>query len=126
MKRDMELIRKILFAIEASDCEPLDWIELKIDGYSDSLVSYHVQLLSEAGLVDAIDSSTMGNYEVNPRRLTWHGHEFLDTVRDPGVWHKTEAEVVKLGDFGFDMLRALAKGYLKKKIEEHTDIKLEF
>jgi hypothetical protein len=30
------------------------------------------------------------------------------------------------GSFTFDLVKALAKGFVTKKIEEHTSVKLEF
>lgn len=52
MKRDMDLVRKILLALEAHP-EPWDWFELKIDGHSGVEVSYHLKLISQAGLIEA-------------------------------------------------------------------------
>jgi hypothetical protein len=52
MKRDMELIRNILLAVEAS---PTAWApsavqELQMEGYTEEEVGYHALLIIEAGL----------------------------------------------------------------------------
>lgn len=57
MKRDMELVRKILFAMEEVpfDGEPM-WPG--IEGYEDQEITYHVMIMHEAGLIYAVDDST--------------------------------------------------------------------
>lgn len=67
MKRDMELIRKILLETESGN-QHLESIQ--IDGYEDGLVRHAVWLLENAGYVNARANS-----------LTWAGHDFLDAVR---------------------------------------------
>ena len=58
------------------------------------------------------------------RRLSWQGHDFLDSIRDPEVWNKTKKGAAAAGGFTFDLLKDLAKGFIKTKIEEHTGIKI--
>ena len=57
--------------------------------------------------------------------LTWKGHDFLDQIRDPAIWSATKEGVKKAGGFSVDILKALAKGLIKKKIEEHTGVQLD-
>ena len=59
MKRDFDLARTILLAIEANEeATGHSWITLgKINGYSQEQVSYHVRLLNQAELIEAIDLS---------------------------------------------------------------------
>ena len=47
MQRDMNLIRDILLAVEASDEDPRGMIDLDIPDRSKKEVAYHVQLLGE-------------------------------------------------------------------------------
>jgi uncharacterized protein DUF2513 len=58
------------------------------------------------------------------RRLTWAGHDFADAVRDPDIWRKTKHSADKIGSITFDLVKDLAKGFIKTKIEEHTGLKL--
>ena len=51
MKRDMELIRKILFKIE-EEYVSTALFNLAIDGYEFNDVAYQCKLLYDAGLVD--------------------------------------------------------------------------
>jgi hypothetical protein len=56
--------------------------------------------------------------------LTWEGHDFLDSVRDPKIWAKTKSGALAAGGFTVDLLKELAKGFIKKQIEERTGVKL--
>jgi hypothetical protein len=57
-------------------------------------------------------------------KLTWSGHEFVDAVRDPVIWAKTRSGAKAAGGFTIDLLKDLAKGFLKTQIEERTGVKL--
>ncbi len=87
MKRDMDLARKILLELEAA---PPGAPEFHVDGCDAEQVSYHVMLLNEAGLIEAIDASGAESMEWLPTRLTWDGHEFLDAARDDDRWQKAK------------------------------------
>jgi hypothetical protein len=84
MKRDMDLVRELLLKLEA---EPLDgnlWRldpdDLGISGRTREEISYHLEQLISGGLLDAERELSS---QFNARKLTWAGHDFLDSVRDP-------------------------------------------
>ena len=56
--------------------------------------------------------------------ISWAGHDFIDSVRDPETWKKTKAGAAAAGGFTFDLVKDLAKGLVKKQIEKHTGIEL--
>ena len=108
MKRDMDLARDILFAIEKDEGDPLGWIDLELPGRSEKEVAYHVMLLEEAGLVEALDLSSKDGFEYKPKRLTWEGHEFLDAARNDTLWERAKAEALRqTGGVSFDVLKEL-------------------
>ncbi|MBQ3295529.1 MAG: DUF2513 domain-containing protein [Erysipelotrichaceae bacterium] len=78
MKRDMELCRKILFAIEEQYVDSAIY-NLQIKGYSPEEVSYNSGLLYEAGLIADYKSKNADNrlYAFAVGHLTWEGHDFL-------------------------------------------------
>ena len=107
MKRDMELVRRVLLEIEQSTNVD-DWIDLGIEGYSPEEISYHVKILAEAGLLEAQDLTTNDEFEWKPKSLTWKGHEFLDAARNETVWKKTTDLVKdKGGSIPFEVLKDL-------------------
>ncbi len=97
MKRDMELIRKILLAVEDSESafapDPLI-----IEGYTDEQITYHSYLLVNAGLVHGHISIESGeSLMALVEYPTWDGHEFLDAARDDARWKKTMHLVAEKG-----------------------------
>ena len=104
MKRDMDLVRKILFTIEA---EPSGFApRLSIDGYGDEQVGFHVVLMDEAGLVKAVDVTGDGDTSpmAIPSRITWRGYEFLDAAREPARWEQAKGVMAKVGGASFQVL----------------------
>ncbi|MBA4104464.1 MAG: hypothetical protein C0485_01810 [Pirellula sp.] len=100
MKRDMELIRTILLAVESyePDDDPLTF-----DGYSEEQVGFHCYLLGEAGLAEVMDATSLGDPTpmAEIRHLTWQGYEFLDAARDDTVWNQAKE---RLGSAGKSLL----------------------
>ena len=96
MKRDMELIRKILVAVEDHP-EPDGSVPLRFDGYSDQEVSYHVKLLSDQGLIEATDCRSLQDFSLKARSLTWGGHDFVEAIRDDTRWNKVKKWVLDAG-----------------------------
>ena len=98
MKRDMELVRKILLKIE-EDYRSSALINLAIDGYDMETVAYHCRILNDAGLVSDYEGKYASNqlymFWVGP--LTWEGNDFLDKIRDNSIWHKTKDAITKKG-----------------------------
>ncbi|MCI0378775.1 MAG: DUF2513 domain-containing protein [Gemmataceae bacterium] len=108
MKRDMDLVRSILAKVE-EEGKVRGWIrDLSIPNHSAEEVSYHIQLLAEAGLLEALTRKTLGNLQALPMRLTWAGHEFLDAARNDTVWNKAKELVKdKGGAVPFEVLKGL-------------------
>ena len=105
MKRDFNLIRAILLALEENETV-IGFSTLEIDGVTEEQVSYHVRLLFQAGLIDALDASAMNSFHWLPGLLTWDGHEFLDASRDETRWKSAQNLILeKGGDLGFDVLK---------------------
>lgn len=121
MKMDKDLVREILITIEDSADDPRGWITLELEGYSANHVSYHVQLLDEAGYIEAQNLSSLGKdgYEWQPKRLTFQGHEFLDTIRDNELWRRTKDTAKDLSIGGLKALFEIARAFGKQKLLEH-------
>ncbi|EMN7207540.1 DUF2513 domain-containing protein [Vibrio parahaemolyticus] len=116
MKRDMELIRKLLLTMEENPRQ------LEVEGYDKNQVKYHGLLLIEAGFLDGNVSDTLANTSVVPsfvsvNRLTWDGHEFLDNIRKEEVWNtiKTQFKDASISTV-FSIGKQLTENYAKKKL----------
>ena len=131
MKRDMDLIRELLLRLEVLPVRPgrplqitPDDETLRVVGYDTTQIEYHLSLVGEAGFID--DGGVRPWVGTGFLGLTWSGHDFLDSVRDPAIWKATKEGANEAGGFSVDLLRALAKGLIKKQIEKHTGISLDF
>jgi hypothetical protein len=119
MKRDIDLIRKILFEIEQNESDN-DIQNLQINTYSDVEITYHVYLLKKGGLIDA--TVLFGGGTVKPtgysiRLLTWEGHDFLDACRDEGVWIKAKKKLKSLGgEVPFEVFKTVLIEIMKKQV----------
>jgi hypothetical protein len=117
MTRDMDLIRQLLLDLEAFDQRPggislFQPNDFHIDGYTDNQIDYHLSLIREAGFID--DGGVRPMTGMGFRRLTWIGHDFLDSVRDKTVWDKTKATASQAGGFTVDLLFGIAKEIIKQ------------
>lgn len=113
MKRDFELIRKILLDVESHvsnsvwDTTP---IILEYAEYDPCIVNEHIYLLISANLLEGKCDPSIG---VPVRqaiifRLTWEGHEFISSAKNENVWNKS-FEIIKNkgGTISFDLLKEL-------------------
>jgi len=96
MKRDMELVREILLALESSDAfDPtLDFLYETL-GAKDDLpamrnVLWHLQLMEQARLItlqwDEFDNWESGSRTLDSVRIRWEGYEFLAEAANPEIW----------------------------------------
>ena|SRR6266436_6058713 len=108
MKRDMDLARQILQQIEEKS-EGLKRVTLDLPDHAPEEIHYHLKLLKEAGLIEAVDCTTGAGLCFIPIRLTWQGNEFLDAIKNETVWNKVKGTVKeKGGAIPFEILKALA------------------
>lgn len=112
MKRNWDTIRYLLTKVE--ECTlPTDMVKLAdFPSESAAAVSYHMELLIAAGLVDGQMSGSIGPdiKAFIARKLTWEGHEFLDSIRSNTVWERTKKVFAEQGvSMTFDLVKEGAK-----------------
>lgn len=134
MERDRELIRSLLLEIEngrrsfeLTNPEVAIAIGMTTDGLPSRLESqkleYHLKLLETSGMI-VCQAKLLGVvWQID--HITWSGHDFLDAIRDPKIWKATKAGADAAGGFSIELLKALAKGLIKKQIENKTGITLD-
>jgi hypothetical protein len=117
MKRDMDLVRKILLEMEEDDFNALS--DIRIEGYTPEQIGFHSYIMAQAGLIESIDATCMSDLMPNhmPRTLTWDGYEFIASVKDPTTWEKAKKTVLlPAGGLVFSVVKERAKMELKAKI----------
>lgn len=67
--------------------------DVSVEGHSEEEISYHVMLLQEAGLIEAINVSSYERMCWRPKHLTYAGNEFLAAAESDTVWNKAKSMV---------------------------------
>lgn len=106
MKRDMDLVRKILLATEAL---PYGGQLRELEGVPPEEFIVHVLWLKEAGLIDAAGiagTGSMARFAI-VKGLTWDGTEFVSALQDDTLWNKAKEKFMKPGiSFTLDIVKA--------------------
>jgi hypothetical protein len=114
VKRDLELIREILLAVENGASG-----DLEVPGYTRAQVGYHVYLLCDAGYLVGEDCTAFGDEATYwmASDLTWAGHDYLNAVRDDSVWAAVKTRAGKhLPSLTLDVVKALGVEVVKQLI----------
>lgn len=119
MKRDMELVRRLLLYLEENHPSgPVDSTEIDIEDHSVGEVGYHLKIMADGGLIDVIDTNTKDSkvFSCFVKGITWQGHEFLDSVRDDGVWSHTKETLKPIASASFEVVKSIAFAYVNSKL----------
>lgn len=118
MRRDLDLIRKLILAVEDRDAEY--WVPaIEIEGYTPQQIGYHSYLIADAGLAKGIDVSTLDDMLPNWQlsHLTSAGHDFADAARSDSTWSKATTIVKdKGGGFTIDILKQVLVRVVKNTL----------
>lgn len=112
MRRDPQLIRMLMLDLELATSTVTN-SNIKIDGYTDDEIKYHLNQIIDAGFaVGNVIHGQMGAVVpavVVISRLTSAGHDFIDSTREDTVWNAVTTKVTETGGgFTLDLLRQLA------------------
>jgi repressor of nif and glnA expression len=77
LHRDMNLVLEILLEMEKRQHSDVNK-DLQTKGYSVHAIAYHVKLMAEEGLIEAVDFSSHTSFAWKPTSLTSKRHELLD------------------------------------------------
>ncbi len=123
MKRDMDLIRKLLLVVENSDALRLE--ASSIEREDPTAVGYHFELLHDAGFLlprtsvgetSTVMHAATGEVMLVKPQLSWNGCEFLDKVRDDTVWKHVKSKVSVFSSVSISIISAVATDYIKSKL----------
>lgn len=127
MKLDHDLVRKILLVIESSDkLQGPNEIELleKISGtYDRNQIAYSISKLREAKYITG--RVVWGNNAaamIEPGNLTYEGHQFLDNIRDDGVWKHTKNILSKFSSVSLTLVSKIAAEVITQLIEKQVGL----
>jgi len=118
MTRDWELVREILVKLEEKNDTKGGLRPEEFQSHSREVVSYHIKLLIQAGLVEGKCSEALGApLYCFADSLTWEGHTFLDNIRNDNVWNKVKTVLKNKGiELTFESIKIAALEYLRSAI----------
>lgn len=109
----MDIIRLLLLQQESGIDPP------ELGQLDEKLVVYNAALMIDAKLVEgsvALDNEAQP-MSVFIYRMTWAGHDFLDSIRDPSVWAKAKERIIKPGaSWTFSILRDFLKAEAQRQL----------
>lgn len=122
MKRDFDLIRKLLFKIEkfpASIQKDFN-CNLNIYGYDKDTLNYHILLLVQAELLNGIIHRSVINKHIEvineTLELTWAGHDFVDSIRNDTIWKKIKLKIDK-SNIPFEVIKDTLKILIQQSLK---------
>lgn len=118
MKRDMDLIRKLLLAYEEADPANEEYVP-DIEGYDVKTIDYHIKLMVDAGFLEKI----FGPSYLLPEqrywcRLNWAGHDFLEDSRDEVRWKEAKIIAGKVGVFTIEVLKQIMTQLIQTQLKQ--------
>lgn len=119
MKRDLDLVRQILQALEVQEVGRHPGSAFAIEERDQLEVMFHVHLMEQAGLVLAMRLGHVGEPipTAFPTSITWAGYEFLDASRDNKIWAKAKKHVIEpAGSVSFSFLLEWLKAEAKNRL----------
>ena len=119
MKRDMDLIRKILFYIEDNYEAGKGAISITIDGYSEDEIYEYCLLAYESGLIQKpLDTSTFSGSSCLVNNLTNAGYDLLDKIRSDTIWNKVKNTAKEKGlPLIIDTVKTIASAFITAAAE---------
>ncbi len=124
MRRDMGLIREIMFKLEAwpmgmGDALVMTPEDMQAEFPERGLaeINHHMDLIHSAGFIDDGGHPSSGPmFGFLFMGLTMRGHDFIDSVRSPDVWTRTQGVAAKVGTVSLSILIEIAKAEAKKML----------
>ncbi len=124
MKLEVDLVRQLLLHIEEHATRPIsDLDNIEIGGWTEDQVDYHVVQLADAEFIEAAIDRVPDNEDpsvmhviYSVRRLTYKGHEFLETVRDDSVWRVVKEKAKAVGALTLPVIAQIGGAYVKSQI----------
>lgn len=119
MKRDWDVVRGILIALEQNST--VKAIE-SLPDVDNEIFVYHMTILCDGEFVHGKWGHRNGKPYASALRLTWSGHELLDKMRDEKLWERIKKAVEEKSlSMSFEVIGLIAKQIAKNKLGVDLD-----
>lgn len=110
MRRDDDLIRKLMLDFEESDDPLLTHLTTWDADGDDERKYFHLRLLVDAGFL-AESGKSDGVF-----RMTNAGHDFCAAIRDDTIWNKTKTASGQVAGVSLGLMKDIGVSYLRQKL----------
>lgn len=121
-KRNLDIIRELLLTAESVPLDENDEFNTGFVDFMGELTpnqGFNLALMRDAGLIEGKDAN------IGLFRVTNAGHDYLDAVKNDGIWAKTKSVVeAEGGSLALELIKSLALSFGRKQIEDRTGLKL--
>lgn len=91
----------------------------QLSQYSSDEIYYTMQKVIEAKYIEFQSTKTLSNsFDGFFVCITWNGHQFLDTIRDPKVWSMAKTIASHLESVSISMLSNIGTGVINHMIDK--------
>ncbi len=99
------------------------WAWIRGDSFFVEKDAYQLTLMEQAGFCEQ-DGGTLGTYLPTRVRIAFDGHDYLDAVRDDGIWKTTKQSLTSIGGGTLAVVKDLAVAFIKQKAKEQLGLDL--
>ncbi|CUO14520.1 DUF2513 domain-containing protein [Clostridium paraputrificum] len=118
MRLDNDCIRDILLFIEDNTDYEKEFVSSEeiLDGlhYDKNTLFYHIDMVSQAKLVDNVFYAEDEPQEIS--RLSWEGHQYLDNIREDHIWKAVKEKANTVGSVSLQVMIPLATAIIQQKL----------
>lgn len=125
MKLNHDCIRDLmLFAEENLNMKNyIRCSSLELPPYNEDEIVYTAFKLIEAGYLEGNPLKFLnGGRDATISSITWQGHEFLDNIRDDGVWKNTKEKLNKFSSVSIGIVSNVASQVLTNIINQQLGL----
>lgn len=126
MKLNHDCVRAIMLHVEEnlSYGYYIDFGNVEIDGFSHGEILYAADKLIEAGYFTGNRQKYISSPEPSIRvtSLTWEGHQFLDNIRDDGVWKDTKKVLAKFSSTSLSFVGNIASQIITSLVQKQLGL----
>lgn len=122
MELDKDLVRDLLLELEVKETSS-SMSQVEIDNFANresveiDKVLYTIKKLEEADFINAkISYASDKVYWYHISSITYKGHEFLDSIRDPAIWKSTKETASKITGVSLTILSQIATSLIKQQL----------
>lgn len=94
---------------------------LQFNKYTNDELIYTASKLIEAGYIEG-KFNKYSERDAIITSITWSGHEFLDTIRDEGVWKTTKEKLNKFSSVPIKIISTVASQILTNLINQQLGL----